>query len=227
MLSFISDKEFEQYVQKVVDSINNALKKADENFESNTLDPFSALFQSVTQNLNPEEWVELEKNRQVQKTMQNAIGEFHQSLLGSFEGWKDLGVGGSVDLENDERKIIAEVKNKYNTLNSSSAAATYNKLVNHLKYDKKGYTAYLVQIVPSKAEDYDIPWSPSLSTDKLREDIRRIDGESFYDLVSGEKDTLERVYDYLPDVISRLQGTEELNAEDKSQLKKMFRKAYK
>ncbi len=227
MLSFITDREFEKYVQKVIDAVDKKLKKVEKNLATNTLDPFSALFQSVILDLNLDEWMELEKNRQVQKTMQNAIGEFHQNLLGSFKDWENLGKGGSVDLENKERKIIVEIKNKHNTLNSASAATTYSKLANHLKYDKKGYTAYLVQIVPRKVEDYDVPWSPNLATEKLRDDIRRIDGESFYDLVSGETNTLERVYKYLPTVINRLRGSDGLSNEDVAQLNKLFAKAYK
>jgi hypothetical protein len=72
-------------------------------------------------------------------------------------------------------------------MNSSSSDNTYKKLADHLKYDKKGYTAYLVQIVPRTAVNYNAMWSPNIKTLALREDIRRIDGESFYDLASGEQ----------------------------------------
>jgi hypothetical protein len=41
-------------------------------------------------------WVRQEKVRQSQKTLQNCIGNFHQSIIASFDGWEDLGTGMSL-----------------------------------------------------------------------------------------------------------------------------------
>lgn len=225
--SFVTDQDISNCIEKVIIIARKSSLNAESFLDQNTLDPFSALFESLAQGIDLEHWKQHEKNRQTQKSIQNAIGEFHQSLLGCFKNWNNPGKGGSFDLENTNSKIIAEIKNKHNTMNSSSSMATYKKLSDHLKYDKKDYTAYLVQIVPSKSADYNQPWSPNLATEKLREDIRKIDGESFYDLASGEKDTLQRIYEYLPEVICKILKTKEPSKETINQFQELFKSIYK
>ena len=224
--NFIDDEDLIEAVRCVLSVAERATSKAETELEKNVLDPFAALFSVAYNHISLEDWNRLEKERQAQKSIQNAIGEFHQKLLGSFYGWKDAGRGGSVDLVNEDKKIIAEVKNKYNTMNSSAATETYSKLANHLKYDRKGYTAYLVQIIPQHAKDYDVSWSPNQTTLTLRQDIRRIDGESFYDLASGEKDTLYRIYESLPGIISSLLGGQSVDPMTVEALKPLFVRVY-
>lgn len=225
--NFINDQDLINAVKKVLAAADRATQNAETELEKNVLDPFAALFSITYNDISLDDWNKLEKERQAQKSIQNAIGEFHQNLLGSFHGWDNPGRGGSVDLISEDKRIIAEVKNKYNTMNSSAAAETYNKLANHLKYDRKGYTAYLVQVIPQNARDYDIKWSPNQTTTALREDIRRIDGESFYDLASGEKDTLRRIYEKLPEIIAEILNKNVLRAETTQQINELFIRIYK
>lgn len=225
--NFINDKDLIAAVSHVLDVAERATQKAETELEKNVLDPFAALFSVTYNDITLDAWNELEKERQAQKSIQNAIGEFHQRLLGSFHGWKNPGRGGSVDLVNEEKQIIAEIKNKFNTMNSSAAAETYNKLSNHLKYDRKGYTAYLVQVIPQNARDYDTSWSPNQMTMTLRDDIRKIDGESFYDLASGEKDALHKIYEKLPEIIAKELGRSTSNAGTLEALNLLFLRIYK
>lgn len=224
---FVSDKDLTHSVSIVLDAAKRASAKTELDFEKNVLDPFAALFALTYNNISLEEWNMSEKERQAQKSIQNSIGEFHQSLLGCFKGWENTGRGGSVDLVNASKKIIAEVKNKHNTMNSSSSDNTYKKLADHLKYDKKGYTAYLVQVVPKTATDYNTMWSPNVKTLAMREDIRRIDGESFYDLASGEKDTLNRIFSVMPEIIAKVLGVNVLNDKIITEAQALFARVYK
>ncbi len=226
LFTFISDEDLLMCVQKVIEAADRAAARAESDFEKNVLDPFAALFAVTHSDIELSEWSDLEKERQIQKSIQNSIGEFHQNLLGSFNGWTNPGRGGSVDLVNEQRKIIAEVKNKHNTLNSGGSNDTYLKLANHLKFDRKGYTAYLVQIVPRHAADYDAPWSPNIKTLALREDLRKIDGESFYDLASGEKDTLARIFDTIPFIVGKIKNKSFSDSAIKD-CKKLFERTYK
>jgi H+/gluconate symporter-like permease len=83
-LKFISDKDLIIAVGKVVSVIESAEHDAVTNLHKNVVDPFSALFHGVTHAITYTEWIEQEKARQSQKTMQNAIGDFHQNILGSI-----------------------------------------------------------------------------------------------------------------------------------------------
>ena len=63
--------------------------------------------------------------------MSNAIGTFHQSVLGSVEGWLNHDTG--YDLENPSRKLIAEIKNKHNTMNQQNREKVISDLDTALK----------------------------------------------------------------------------------------------
>jgi len=196
-LSFISDEAFSDLVDEVIAKFSKARLKAEKNFFSNAVDPFAAIFEASLNGLSIEEWFETETTRQVQKTLSNAVGEFHQKLLGSLDGWVDYGVGSGIDLRCESKSLVAEVKNKHNTMNSSSAEATFDKLANWLRYRDKGFTAYVVTVVPKSPTRFDKPWTHSTVLTPARNDIRIIDGASFYDLATGEPGSLALVYSEL------------------------------
>jgi hypothetical protein len=206
ILPFIRDDDLKKYTKEVLDKTRIAEADAQAKIYSNVVDPFSAIFDAMPHNLSIDEWMVQERSRQIQKTLQNALGDFHQNILGSVTGWHNAGRGGSFDIENREKMIIAELKNKHNTINSSSAEALYLKLANHLRYSEKKYTAYVVFIIPKLSEQYNTRWSPNKKTMALREDIRRIDGYSFYALASGYDNALKMLYEALPSVIGEIVG---------------------
>src|SRR3989339_67827 len=107
-LKFISDKDLISAVSKVIKVIEKAEHEAGSSMHKNVIDPFSALFHGIAKSISYKEWLEQEKARQAQKSMQNSIGDFHQDILGSISGWKNLGVGQRLDISNDSKKIIAE-----------------------------------------------------------------------------------------------------------------------
>lgn len=215
------------YTQQVLDKVRIAYDGADAKLYSNVVDPFSATFDAMRQDITLEDWLNQERSRQVQKTLQNAVGDFHQNILGSVPGWENPGRGGGYDLINHERKILVEVKNKFNTMNSSSAESTYRKLARYVDGDYRGYNAYVVFIVPKNVGDYDKPWSPNQVTMPLRDDIRKADGESFYRTVTGYDDALEDLYDVMSHLIAKLLQREKVSDEDHAKLKQLFIRAYK
>ncbi|MDQ3506950.1 MAG: Eco47II family restriction endonuclease [Actinomycetota bacterium] len=202
-LPFISDSDFLEAVRRLVKAVEDGRVKADSDPYRNGIDPFSSLVDAAHQNISPREWLEQEKARQAQKSLQNAIGAFHQNILGSMPGWRDAGYAGSFDVENSSRGIIAEVKNKHNTMNATGARGVYATLAEHLDGDKSGFMAYLVQIIPKTPTPYDEMFASHRST-PLREDIRRIDGKSFYALASGDPDAVQKIYEAMPEMLSKI-----------------------
>ncbi len=195
-------------LQKVA---NSARHKAVQDSGRNVIDPFTALFQMQLLQIKPEDWPMIEQNRQIEKSLQNEIGNFHQKILGSLPGWQNLHIGAVVDLVCHERRIVAEVKNKHNTLKASDQAGLYDKLhdlVRKKGQEYAGYTAYYVEIIPKKPERYDLPFTPSDNTTGTRkpEDalIRRIDGASFYALATGHDHALRQLFHALPHAFAAL-----------------------
>lgn len=75
------------------------------------------------------------ENNRLQKSQQMAHGIIWQEVIGKFIGWKDLETGHETGLDciHEEKKIIMELKNSYNTHNSGSCKAFMDKLAKHKK----------------------------------------------------------------------------------------------
>ena len=207
-VTFVSDERFEAIVKDVLNKGIEAKKKTAAKFGKNVIDPFAAIFEMGAFNLDFDQWKKSEVERQTQKTLSNQMGVFHQKFLGSVTGWTDLGVGKGIDLLNTDKKIIAEIKNKHNTLKGSDQVGLYDeltKLVMPNGQQYKDYTAYYVYIVPKRAGRVNKVFTPSDKKTSTRcspnDLIRQIDGDSFYALVTGVDDALEQVFLALPKVI--------------------------
>ena len=118
--------------------------------------------------------------------MSNALGEFHQTVLGSATGWEDHDAG--YDLKSDERKIIAEVKNKWNTMNANDRREVEDNLSAALRNMNGTWVAYLVTVIPR---------TPKRFSKALRKNVIEIDGASFYEIVTGTPNAIHELFDAL------------------------------
>ena len=146
--------------------------------------------------------------------------------------------GSVVDLVCENEKIIAEVKNKYNTVTYGKLADQYyslERLVMPKSSKYRKYTAYLVNIIPKKPERFNVIFEPS-DKDKgakcpRNELIRVIDGASFYTLVTGKENAINELYEALPSVIEDIFKIDykqpNFSIPDKKEFSKYFSLAYK
>jgi hypothetical protein len=214
-------------VKDIIHKLESSLVEKEKTLYDNVIDPFSAIFDAIISNKSFDEWLSQEKARQVQKTLQNEIGYFHQRILATFDDWEDLGNGGVLDLCSTKHKIIAEIKNKFNTTNSSSRLGAYDNLNALLQREEyKGYTAYFVEIIPKNQKQYNEEFVPSDSKAKTKRpnnpNIRLIDGTSFYEIVTGEKDALRQCYDF---ALKELKEVLNYNG-DLSSFDELFKRAF-
>ena len=230
-VSFITDNKFQEIVNKFLKIGDEAKISANQEFNRNVIDPFSMLMEMACNNMNLDNWIRSEKNRQIQKTLTNEIGVLHQSILGSVKDWVDLSVGGGVDLVNEKRKIIAEIKNKHNTVTGGKRVDNYKELEDLVmrkasKY--KDYTAYFVEILPKSPRGYEKPFTPPNKATGIKcpsnPKILQIDGKSFYKLVTGVDDALEQVFKALPKVINDCRNEITINISEEAE--SFFKSAY-
>ncbi len=230
-LAFITDEQLEEFAKSLLQKAQVAANRDEKHIYTNVIDPFSASFDAVRQGVTLVRWLEQEKSRQIQKTLQNYVGDFHQSVIGVIPGWENLKVGSSIDLRCRDKKIIVEIKNKHNTMNSSSALAIYDKLQRHLDYDEsyQGFTAYCVVVIPKKPRPQNVMFHPSeRSTPRPeRENIRLIDGKSFYELATGDPDALQKLYIRLVIVLSRIKNINPEEFIKGGTFEDLFNRAYK
>lgn len=184
-----------------------AAQHSDLDLYRNTLDCFSSSIDSVIQGISLDEWMIQEKERQVQKTKQNAIGTLHEEVMGAIPGVENLPVGNLIDIISIEHRLVAEVKNKHNTTKGNHKVAIYHDLAQAL-VTRAGYTGYYVEILPKGQNQYNKPFTPSdnKTNRKLpeRADIRVIDGKSFYELLTGHKEALSELYLELPTLVAEI-----------------------
>lgn len=233
ILKWIDDDKLFNAVHMLLEKAHEAKVKSTEKFGRNIIDPFSAMFEMSGFEINYDTWIKSETTRQAQKTLQNHVGSFHQTILSCSENWLDLKTGKVIDLHSEKNKIIAEVKNKYNTLSGGKLSDLYfslESLVMPKTNVYKGYTAYYVTIIPKTGKRYNKEFTPSNNKEgkKCTSNplIREIDGASFYSLVTGHENALEELFDALPSVIEQCSNGK-YKISDKEKLKVFFNNAYK
>jgi len=230
IVSFIANEKLLEAVELVVNATKEAISEVEETIDDNVLDPFSALYESVLTGLDYDEWLTKEKSRQIQKTMQNAIGDFHQKIIGGIDGWEDLGKGNLVDVRNMRDKIVAEVKNKHNTVTGQHLVRIYDELVNALaQKEYKGFQGYYVTVI-AKDKDTLKYFTPSDNNTHARrpqdEKIKEISGWRFYDIATGQKDSLFTLFSALPDVLENYFKCDTSNFKSQEALKEIFDRSF-
>ena len=195
-LAFIKDKDLFTHVKETVEKYRFAidLKK----FNKNLIDPIKLTFDSKIYGKSLEETIELEIIRQMDKSNTNHIGYFHQNIF------KYIGAGWEVpkqgfDLVNEQEKIYVEMKNKHNTMNSSSAQKTYIAMQNKIL---KGadITCMLVEVIAKQSQN--TPWKISINGEQyVHENIRRVSMDKFYEIVTGYATAFRELCEVLPTVL--------------------------
>ncbi len=199
--SWLSEEDLSKAIRHVYEKYKKALEDKNLNsFNKNVIDPFTLVFDVTLTDKDIEDWLQEESARQLQKTLSNAVGDFHQIVLGSCEGWKNLGTGNEtgVDLKNDDDTVFAEIKNKFNTMNSNSSETVFKKLEKILTIHPSA-TAYLVQVIKKPGLSYDVRWGHKGNKDDR---IRKISGDNFYEKVTGQPTALKQLYSILSKAIS-------------------------
>ena len=103
---------------------NNITKK---NFYSNKVDTIKLTFDSKFNDIDEEKLIQSEILRQIDKSINNSIGTFHEQILGGIKGF-ELGNLSGYDIKATDNTLFAEIKNKHNTMNSSAAEALLSKI---------------------------------------------------------------------------------------------------
>lgn len=203
--NFISQADFEAHVAVTIETYSRQLSGMNlQGFNSNVIDPIKLLFDKNIFNKEFEEIVSLEIHRQRDKSNTNAIGYFHQNMFRYIENCEVPPHGWDVVYTSPTsgEKIYVEMKNKHNTMNSSSAQKTYIGMLNKITLDPN-CKCYLVEALTPGSRD--ITWQ--ISVDGMRvahERIRRVSLDRFYALVTGERDAFYQICMQLPRTIERI-----------------------
>lgn len=208
-VNFISDDHLLECIGHLHDAYvkakNNITK---ENFYSNKVDTIKLTFDSKFNDISEESLIQAEILRQIDKSINNSIGTFHEQILGGIDGF-EVGNLSGFDIKAVDDTLFADIKNKHNTINSSSAEALFQKLAHYANTYKKA-KCYWVQILAKKS--FDESWSGIINGKEYSHSrVFKISGDQFYALLSGQEDALFQLYKVLPDAIRAYLDSTELD----------------
>lgn len=220
-LSFITQDDFVQHVRQTIVKYGDKLQSFDlERFNRNIIDPVKLIFDKTVYRATWEEAISNEIFRQRDKSNNNDIGYFHQRIFqyiancsvpanGQKGGWDVIYQnpdGISLPDGSVVHKIYVEMKNKHNTMNSSSSARTFMKMQSQLLRDDD-CACFLVEVIAKCSQN--IKWEPSVDGQKMGHRlIRRVSLDRFYALITGQEDAFHQVCMALPEVIRNIIAVE-------------------
>ena len=222
-LDFISKNDFKEHVKNTIKTYGETLKSINLNkFNKNIIDPIKLTFDNKVYKQTILETINNEIVRQRDKTNNNAIGYFHQNMFRYIKNCVVPESGFDVVYENKEKKIYVEMKNKHNTMNSSSSQKTYMRMLNQILKEDKCY-CYLVEIIAKHSQN--IVWNVSLDNESVNnERIRRVSIDKFYQEVTGEEDAFYKICKVLPEIIDEIIAeNKSLSAEDDTVILELFK----
>lgn len=201
-VNFISDTHFLTCVENLYNSYVKANKDIDKRkLYDNKIDIVKLTFDKHFGTLQEDELIKREIQRQVDKSVTNAIGTFHEEILGGIKGYSRGNLSG-YDIKADDDTMFADIKNKHNTMNSSSTEALYQKL-ERFANEYPNSKCYWVQILAIGS--FNEHWSVSFDKGTRKynhSNVYKISGDKFYELLSGERDALYNIYKALPVAIN-------------------------
>jgi hypothetical protein len=210
-VDFISDDHFINCVSNLhtayLKAKNNVTKK---NFYSNKVDTIKLTFDAKFNNIDEESLIQAEILRQIDKSINNSIGTFHEQILGGIKGF-EVGNLSGFDIKAKDDTLFADIKNKHNTMNSSSSEALFQKLSRYADTYKKS-KCYWVQVL-AKSSFCEL-WKGEINGKEYSHSrVYKISGDQFYSLLSGKSDALFQLYKKLPIAVKDYLDTIEKSSE--------------
>ncbi len=178
-INFISQNDFEKHVENTIRYFGTKLSPYDlKRFNLNLIDPIKLIFDKSIFNKSWYNLINSEISRQRDKTNTNEIGYFHQRIFryikncrvpdnGQEGGWDVIFEpqdGYEISNGNVINTIYIEIKNKHNTMNSSSAGKTYIKMQNQL-LKNESCACFLVEAIANCSQN--VVWTTHTTKSQL------------------------------------------------------------
>ena len=119
--------------------------------------------------------------------------------MGGIKGFQVGNLSG-FDIKANDNTLFADIKNKHNTMNSSSAESLFQKLKTYADNYKQA-KCYWVQIL-AKGSFCEL-WKGEINGKEYSHSrVYKISGDQFYTLLSGKENPLFQLYKVLPRAIN-------------------------
>ncbi len=198
-VSFISDEHLINCIANLHKSYlrakNNVTKRS---FYANKIDTFKLTFDSRFNNISEGDLIQTEILRQIDKSINNSIGTFHEEILGGIEGF-EVGKLSGFDIRAIDDSLFAIFGNTDIPKNVSDGV--FEKLANTARIYKKANFYYV------RLDDYsplNEKWVIGNDESSIsHKHVFKISLAEFYSVVSGQKQAFEELTNALPIAIKQ------------------------
>ena len=185
-VDFISDEHF----LECVGNLNNSYLKAKNNitkkhFFKNKVDTIKLTFDSKFNDIAEEDLIEAEILRQIDKSINNSIGTFHEQILGGIEGF-EVGNLSGFDIKAEDDSLFAIFK--FVEISRNIEDCVFEKLSKDAQIFKNA-KYYFVDF--TSTENLCEKWIIGNDEYKVsHKNVFKISGKSFYDLITKSRNSL-------------------------------------
>lgn len=192
-VDFISDEHFLDCVANLhkayLKAKNNITKK---NFYTNKVDIIKLTFDAKFNEIDEESLIQAEILRQIDKSINNSIGTFHEQILGGIKGF-EIGNLSGFDIKAKDGSLFAIFKHE--EISKNIQDCIFEKLSKDARIFKKA-KFYLVDF--NINSNYTEKWVTGNEEYKVsHKNVFKISGNSFYDLLTNTNDSLKLVNESL------------------------------
>ncbi|MCL2632752.1 MAG: Eco47II family restriction endonuclease [Coriobacteriia bacterium] len=209
-INFISEEDFNVHVANTIRTYAESLTPYDlKRFNNNIVDPIKLIFDKSVYGLSWGEVIQNEIVRQRDKSNNNSIGYFHQKIFSFISGCEVPKQGwdviyepkGGLEIYEGMRvaRAFVEMKNKHNTMNSSSARNTYIRMQDKLLNDDDCACMLVEAIAKTRQNEQ---WRITVDGERRGHRlIRRVSIDRFYEIVTGDSNAFYKICEALPAAI--------------------------
>ena len=196
-VDFISDEHFLDCVANLhsayLKAKNNITKK---NFYNNKVDTIKLTFDAKFNDIDEESLIQAEILRQIDKSINNSIGTFHEQILGGIDGF-EVGNLSGFDIKAKDGSLYAIFK--LNEISKNIEDCIFEKLVKDAQILRKA-KFYLVDFT-IEGNIFE-KWIVGNEEYKVsHKNVFKISIQSFYSLLSKNDSSFNNLLDKIPTVI--------------------------
>ena len=196
-VNFISDDHFLKCVENLhkayLRAKNNVTKR---NFYSNKVDTIKLTFDAKFNDISEEDLIQSEILRQIDKSINNSIGTFHEQILGGIEGF-EVGNLSGFDVKANDDTLFAIFGSKEISKNISDSV--FEKLANAARVFLKAKLYYVLLDDDSNTNEKWVIGHEEYSVSQKR--VFKISLKQFYAEVTKQENAYEQLCEKLPFVI--------------------------
>lgn len=197
-VNFISDA----HLLNCIANLHKAYLKAKNNisktsFYSNKVDTIKLTFDSKFNDIDEESLIQAEILRQIDKSINNSIGTFHEQILGGIKGY-EVGNLSGFDIKAIDDTLFALFQ--FSKIQTNIEECIFDKLAKQANLFKNAICYWVDFSTDNSCHEKWVIGNNESAVSHKR--VYKISADKFYDLLTGQENSLKQLNNSLPTAIN-------------------------